>query len=35
MTVNLFCLVNGMKLNLGKTSIGSFLRRTNIICFNY
>jgi hypothetical protein len=30
-----WCLVNGMKINLGKTTIISFSRKTNSIYFNY
>jgi hypothetical protein len=30
-----WCLVNGMQINLGKTMIVSFSRKTNSTCFNY
>jgi hypothetical protein len=34
-SVHNWCLVNGMKINLGKTAIISFSRETNSIYFNY
>jgi hypothetical protein len=34
-SVHNWCLVNGMKINLGKTTIISFSRKTNSIYFNY
>jgi hypothetical protein len=34
-SVRYWCLVNGMKINLGKTTIISFIRKTNSIYFNY
>jgi hypothetical protein len=34
-SVHSWCLVNGMKINLDKTTIISFSRKTNSIYFNY
>jgi hypothetical protein len=34
-SVHYWCLLNGMKINLGKTTIISFSRKTNSIYFNY
>jgi hypothetical protein len=34
-SVRNWCLVNGMKINLGKITIISFSRKTNSIYFNY
>jgi hypothetical protein len=34
-SVHNWCLVNGMKINTGKTTIISFTRKTNNIVFNY
>jgi hypothetical protein len=34
-SVHNWCLANGMKINIGKTTIISFSRKTNSILFNY
>jgi hypothetical protein len=34
-SVHNWCLANGMKMNIGKTTIISFSRKTNSILFNY
>jgi hypothetical protein len=34
-SVHNWCLANGMKINIGKTTIISFRRKTNSILFNY